>query len=302
VFSSLTFWPWFAGLVILVLGLYSVRKEFSASHGLNKIIVLGRVFAAAPLAVFGGEHLSGFRFIAGGVPPWMPFHIFWAIFVGLALIAAAVSLALERYVLLSSALVAIMIFLFVVMLHIPRLMGTPHDRFAWTIVLRDSTFAAGFLAYAGAHTQRFRDRGKSPLVFVARIVMGVTFIFFAVMHVLYPQHVPGVPLERLMPSLVPAPHTLSAFTGLLLFLTGIAVLINKYARASAACLGLWIFLLTCIIYLPMLGPATGDNQIIESLNYIFDTLLFAGVILLLASAMPADKFVKTAAAPPAPKA
>jgi hypothetical protein len=40
-----------------------VRKEFSRALGLDKILVLGRLFFAVPLAVFGAQHLVGANFI-----------------------------------------------------------------------------------------------------------------------------------------------------------------------------------------------------------------------------------------------
>ena len=33
--------------------------------------------------------------------------------------------------------------------------------------------------------------------------------------------------------------------------------------------------------------ATGDSQLIVGINYVFDTLLYAGAMLLLAEALPA---------------
>ena len=36
----------------------------------------------------------------------------------------------------------------------------------------------------------------------------------------------------------------------------------------------------------MLIPANDGRQLIEAVNYIWDTLLFCGTILMLASAMP----------------
>jgi hypothetical protein len=42
------------------------------------------------------------------------------------------------------------------------------------------------------------------------------------------------------------------------------------------------------IYLPLLPLASQPSQMNEATNYIADTLLFAGTILLLAGALPAE--------------
>jgi hypothetical protein len=106
--SARIFWPCFAGVVFLVMELLAVRKESLAALRLNKLIVLGRVFIAAPLAVFGAEHLVGAQSVMQVVPPWMPARLFWAYFVGFSLIAAAISIVLMKYVRLSATLLGVL--------------------------------------------------------------------------------------------------------------------------------------------------------------------------------------------------
>lgn len=266
------------------MGFYAVRKEFAAAARLDKIIVLGRVLAASALATFGAEHFLNVKAFSPGVPNWLPFHPFWIVFVGIALFAGALSLAWNRYTKLSSTLLAIMLFLFALMLHIPRAVANPHDRFAWAVALREPAFAGGFLAFAGSLAPRSRI-----LILIGRIAMAVAFLFFAVMHILYPQNAPGVPLAKLTPAWMPWPHVLATITALFLLAAGVAIIVNRYARTAAAWLGMWMIYLTLVVYLPIFLQASGGEQLIEGVNYIFDTLLFAGTILLLASAMPAER-------------
>jgi uncharacterized membrane protein YphA (DoxX/SURF4 family) len=283
-FIHFIFWPWFAGVVFLAMGFYAVRKEFAAAVRLDKIIVLGRVLAASALATFGAEHFLNVKAFSPAVPNWLPFHPFWIVFVGIALFAGALSLAWNRYTKLSSTLLAIMLFLFALMLHIPRAVANPHDRFAWAVALREPAFAGGFLAFAGSLAPRSRI-----LILIGRIAMAVAFLFFAVMHILYPQNAPGVPLAKLTPAWMPWPHVLATITALFLLAAGVAIIVNRYARTAAAWLGMWMIYLTLVVYLPIFLQASGGEQLIEGVNYIFDTLLFAGTILLLASAMPAER-------------
>jgi uncharacterized membrane protein len=279
-FTHYIFWLWLAGVVFLIMGFISVRKEFDAAAGLDKIIVLGRVFAASALATFGTEHFLNVRAFSPGVPSWIPFHPFWIVFVGAALFAGALSLSWNRYTRLSSTLLAIMLFIFVLTLHIPRVVAS-HDRISWAVVLRDTAFAGGFLAFAGSLAPR-----SKPLIIIGRLVNAAAFLFFAVMHILHPQNAPGVPLGKLTPAWMPWPHVLATITALFLLAAGIAILIDRYARTATAWLGLWMVYLTLVLYLPILLTATGGMELIEGVNYVFDTLLFAGTILLLTSALP----------------
>src|SRR6202007_1211975 len=114
------------------------------------ILALTNLCFAIPLAVFGAEHLSGGQFIMNLVPPYMPWRLFWAYFVGFALIAASVSIATRIRVRWSGLLFGIMMFLFVVMLHLPGAIATG-GRVPWTIVVREMSFGgAGWVLAANA--------------------------------------------------------------------------------------------------------------------------------------------------------
>ena len=49
----------FAGLIYLVAGVFILRREISAARGWDKLIALGCVFFAVPLAAFAPEHFYG---------------------------------------------------------------------------------------------------------------------------------------------------------------------------------------------------------------------------------------------------
>ena len=155
--SSINFWMCFAGLIYLVAGVSVLRKEISAARGWDKLITLGCIFIAVPLAVFAPEHFGGPMRVQDIVPSWMPAHLFWAYFVGCSLFAAATSLTLRKFVRLSSTLLGLMFFLFVCMIYIPFVLAHPESRFAWTSALRDLSFAGGAWALAGLHS-----RASSP--------------------------------------------------------------------------------------------------------------------------------------------
>ena len=285
-FTHVIFWMWFLGLCFLFIGLFTVWSDVVTAASLDKLVALGRVFAASSLALFAGEHLAGASFVKGAVPPWMPGPLFWTYLVGLALLATALSLALKRYVGLSSLMTAVMIFLFVLMVHLPRLAANPKDRFSWTVVLRDSAFASGFLAFSGAQ----RGTGGRSMVTVGRSIFGVAALFFAVEHFLHPAFAPGVPLEKVTPAWFPLPPLWGYLTGVVLLAAGVTLLLNKRARTGAAWVGVAAALLTFLLYTPILIASIlhggQESELIEGLNYVGDTLLFAGAALLLSAALP----------------
>jgi uncharacterized membrane protein YphA (DoxX/SURF4 family) len=57
----------------------------------------------------------------------MPAHLFLAYFTGTALIAAGVAIAVHIFSRLASILLGLMFFLWVVTLHTPRVIASPHN-------------------------------------------------------------------------------------------------------------------------------------------------------------------------------
>lgn len=286
--SSTNFWMCFAGIIYLVAGVFVVRKEFSAARGWDKLIALGCVFIAVPLAVFAPEHFHDPGFIRNMVPSWMPWHSFWPYFVGCSLLAAATSLTVRKFVRLSSAMLALMFSLFVCMIYLPSVLAHPRNRFAWIYALRDLSFAGGAWALAGLHSRVSSPQPSKWMILFGRIVMAIAAIFYAVEHFLHPEFAPGVPLELMTPSWVPFPSLWAYLTGAILLAAGIGLALNKQSRIAAASIGAWMTALTLFLYLVILILAHGAPEINEALNYVADTLLYAGAALVLASALSRD--------------
>src|ERR1700722_12633304 len=107
------FWLYFSGSILLVVGLVKILKdELPQTHGRDRIMPFGRLFLAIPLAVFGTEHLTNTADIANIVPRWLPAHEFWVYLVGIALIAAALSIAVRVPSALAATLLGAMLFSF----------------------------------------------------------------------------------------------------------------------------------------------------------------------------------------------
>ena len=276
----------FAGLLYLAAGVSILRKEIGAARGWEKLIALGCVFFAASLATFAPEHFyGGPEYIQHMAPAWMPVRSFWPYFVGCALLAAATSLTVRKFVRLSSTLLGLMFFLFVCMIYLPSLLAHLTNRFAWTFALRDLSFAAGAWALAGLHSRVSSPRLSKWMIWFGRIVIAIAAIFFATQHFLHPEFAPGVPSQKETPAWVPLRPFWSYLTGAVLLVAGGAMLIDKKARTAAASVGLLMALLTLLLYVPILAMASQPPQILEGINYVADTLLFAGAALLVAGAM-----------------
>lgn len=279
-----------AGLALLVIGLFAAKNDIVEARGLDKVAALSNLCFAAPLAVFGALHLFGPEFVKDLVPKYMPGRMFWVYLVGVALIAASLSIAAKIGVPWSGLLIGIMMFLFVAMLYLPSALTHLHARITWTIVFRESSFGGAGWVLAGIAMGGNRDGRGKRLIAVGRVLIAIAAIFFGVQHFLHPLGLPGVPLQKQMPEWIPARAFIDYLTGAFLIVAGVCFLLERKTRLAATYLGAWIVLLVVVIYGPVLIGALADPNTaakIEGINYFADTLLFGGVILSLASAMTA---------------
>lgn len=286
--SPTNFWMCFAGLVYLAAGVFVLRKEIGSARGWEKPIALGSVFIAVSLAMFAPEHFRGPDYIQQMAPPWMPVHWVWPYVIACALLAAATSLALRKFLRLSTTMLGLMFLLFVCMIYVRGVSRHPANRFAWTFALRDLSFAAGAWALAGLYRRASSPQLSKWMILFARLVIASAAIFYGVLHFLHPNLAPGVPSDLTTPPWVPFPSAWGYLAGGILVAAGICLAVNMKSRMAAASIGALMMILTLFLYGTMLilahrGSAADFN---EAINYFADTLLYAGSALALASALP----------------
>jgi uncharacterized membrane protein len=271
-----------AGIVALIAGLIFVRPRFLEATGATRLIVLGPVLEAVALAIFAAEHFTAARDLMPIVPRWLPWPLFWTYFVGVALLAAAVSFIAWRHVRLSARLLALLFLIIVATIDLPNLPAKLYDRLFWTLAVRELSFAGGAMVLAGSVWPR-KSLAGSALVLLGRGIVATVMIFYGIEHFFFPHNVPGVPLEKLTPVWIPAPVVIAYFVGITLVLAGIGLFFHSTIRIAAAGAGTVLLLLTVFFYVPIFATEINSSLAVEGINYVGDTLLFAATALLAGS-------------------
>ncbi|HZR64632.1 MAG TPA: hypothetical protein VFA85_05745 [Terriglobales bacterium] len=289
-------WSYLAFAVAFIIGLVAifVSGDWRKARGLDKLVLFGVIFYAAPLAAFGTEHFTLTKVIASIVPSWIPWHMFWAYFVGACFIAAALSMVTRIQARLAASLVALTFFLFVVLMDIPGWLHNPRDRFGLTLALRELSFSGGALALSVSLGHDWRERGTTLFATIARYFIAVPALFYSFEQFLHADHVPGVPLEPLTPTYVYG-HAIWTYVAAAGYgITALLLLAGKKTRAAATWLGLTVLLVELVVYVPI--AVVEFASLDKGLNYMADTLMYCGAVFLLAGAMPraADARVKAA--------
>lgn len=120
---------------------------------MNSILKSGRWLFASMYAVFGLLHFGPSEFTLPYVPDFLPFPVFWVYFAGIALIAFSVSAWLGLLDQLAAVLLALMLLLFIVLIHIPTAL---EGKFLGVLgIFRDTANLGAALMYADKYA---RDR------------------------------------------------------------------------------------------------------------------------------------------------
>lgn len=276
----------FGAVLLTGLAVILFRGDWQKAGLFDKLILLGPLFYAAPLAGFGAEHFTLTQGIASIVPRWIPWHLFWAYFVGACFVAAGFSLVTRIQARLAASLLALTFFLFVVLMDAPSWSRQPGNRIFAVLALRELSFSGGALALAATLMEASRERVKYILATIARYFVTVAVLFYSFEQFVHADHVPGVPLARLTPNYIPGHAMWTYLAAAGYALAGIPLLLGIKTRPAAAWVGLTVLIVELAVYVPI---AVVDRASLgNGFNYLGDTLMYCGAVLLLAGAMPRE--------------
>jgi uncharacterized membrane protein YphA (DoxX/SURF4 family) len=189
--------------------------------------------------------------------------------------------------------------LFVLLMDLPSAVTHPAVRMAWSLAARQTTFALGALALFVTATRGSRPEAAKTMPAIIRICIACVLIFYGIEHFMRPDLSPGVPSSAPTASWVPLPPVWAYATGVLLIAFGIAMFAERHAAAAAARAGLLMTVLTAVLYVPQFFLATDVAAHVTAINFIFDTLLFAGMMFVISTAI-SGAAKRPVVAPPIP--
>jgi hypothetical protein len=157
----------FAGGGFVVAGSYpaSASKPTALVLFLEKFIPWGSVLFCITMITFGIDHFLYTTGVANLVPNWIPWHVFWTDFAGAALMLSGITIILKIQLKLSALLLSLMIFLWLLMLHIPRAVADPYSLQGNEVSSVFEAFGFSGVAYLiayGYHTRRSFTLSAEP--------------------------------------------------------------------------------------------------------------------------------------------
>jgi hypothetical protein len=129
--------------------------------------LIGNSLYGMAAIVFGVQHILYASFIASLIPTWIPGGNFWSYGTGVALIAAGISITADRKSKSSSFWLGVMISLWIMLVHIPRILASPRDYYEWTsmfqaLILATSAFVLRENSKASKEPVRHKEFARPP--------------------------------------------------------------------------------------------------------------------------------------------
>jgi len=240
---------------------------------MEKNQTFGRILVAISLVVFGVQHFIYGGFVATLVPAFMPGRLFWAYFVGVAFVAAALGILTKMFARPAATMLGVMFFLFVALLHIPRIVGNSTNGDEWVSGFVALAMCGGAWILASASPLEEREKAD-PFLKLGRYFFAVAFVGFGVQHFVYARYGAG-----LGPPWFLGRPVWASLIGVVLAGGGIAILFRSRARLGSMILGTMLSLFFLLLYIPRIagqihnpGPWTSG----------FELLALCGAAIVLA--------------------
>jgi uncharacterized membrane protein len=218
---------------------------------MKKFIRVVQAVFGVPWLVFGIQHFMYADFVASLVPSYFPARLFFAYFTGAAMFAAGVSLIVNVKARLAATLLCVMLLMFVLMIHIPKLVADATVIMTWTRALQDIAIASAAFMLAGALSKQDLENGA------LKVAAKLSFYTFAVLLVVFGFHqffnLDFLPAKA-------APYLpLRVFwvwiTGVAMVATTVSVFIGKKTSITAFALGIWMLILNLLLHVYLLATA-----------------------------------------------
>lgn len=130
---------------------------------LDRLADIGRYGFGISLPAFGALHFIYREYVASIIPGWIPGSpVFWVYFTGCAHIAAGVALLSGIQARLAAVMLGIMFGSWVLIVHIPRVLASPHSQSEWTSLCIAIALTGGAWLMAGYFAAMGGSRDDHP--------------------------------------------------------------------------------------------------------------------------------------------
>jgi putative oxidoreductase len=120
---------------------------------MKKLTTIGRILFAIPFALFGINHFLMLDYYLGMLTSFVPLGAYTIILTGIMLITVSISIITKVLVKFSTLMLAILLFIFIVTIHIPHLFMDADKTITIIALLKDISLMGGSLMIAAIYSE-----------------------------------------------------------------------------------------------------------------------------------------------------
>jgi putative oxidoreductase len=120
---------------------------------MDRLTKTGIYIFAVPVGILGIVHFLLSNSIAAGLPSFYFAPVFWVYLSGIALLAASLSIFTRKYTRLACLLLALLFFILVLTVDLPRFINNTASYLEISVLLKDVAIAGGALVIAAASSR-----------------------------------------------------------------------------------------------------------------------------------------------------
>ena len=227
---------------------------------LDKITKLGRYFLAIPMVVFGIQHFLYAEFIVHLVPTWVPGRLFWTYFAGVALFASGLGIIINVLSRLAATLLGLMISIWVIILHIPRVFQFPGDSEFINVFDAVCMLSGAYLlslSLPGTLPGKVLEKIAQAAAKISPYLIAVSLTVFGIENFIHDKlvFIVGAPAYE-----VPGEVFWVYCTSIVFIGAAFSILFSKRVGTITALLGIYIFFIVVIFYGPLLWANIYDGH------------------------------------------
>jgi uncharacterized membrane protein YphA (DoxX/SURF4 family) len=127
---------------------------------MKNLTTIGRILFAIPFALFGINHFLMLDYYLGMLTSFIPLGAYTIILTGIMLIVASISIITKKFIKFSTIILAILLFVFIITIHIPHLLNGGEKTITLIALLKDISLMGGSLMIAGMYSEKENGLGN----------------------------------------------------------------------------------------------------------------------------------------------
>jgi putative oxidoreductase len=125
---------------------------------MKKLTSIGRILFAVPFALFGINHFLMLDYYLGMLTSFVPLGPYTIILTGIMLIAASISIITKIFVKFTTLFLAVLLFIFIITIHIPHLITDADKTITLIALLKDISLMGGSLMISGIYAEEEKSK------------------------------------------------------------------------------------------------------------------------------------------------